>query len=207
LRVYELQDLSATFAELDTRVYELAYPQGELGLVYVAPTSSTLVFDGVLDFGGLEQEALLWLPPKVFGRSLRLDYDSFFMATLFTRDGDIVKLEKDDPQGTWTGFHDWQRLMLQSEKLRAARFDVALKSSSDRFGEASRWYVLTADNPQYEEDGIGEITLQLPGGLAWTAELIRWVIAHHAQAEQLEGDVLVDVLAAELNRVQKRWVY
>jgi hypothetical protein len=205
-RVHELRDLSAAFSELDTKVYEVAYPHCEFGLVYATPTTSTLVFDGVIDFSRLEQEALHWLPPMVFGRTLDIERDSLFSAIIFTRDGDIVEVEKDDPQGSWAGFHSWQRLMLHSETLKAARFDVALKSEADRFGEASYWYTFTADNPRYEDDNTGEISLQLPASSAWTARLVKWVIDHHARKKQLEGSVEVDVMADKLDRVgQSLW--
>jgi hypothetical protein len=49
---------------------------------------------------------------------LRLDEDTSFTATLFTRANDIVKVEKETPSGPWVGFYAWQRLMQNSETLR-----------------------------------------------------------------------------------------
>jgi hypothetical protein len=206
VRVHELQKLSSVFSELDTRVYEVAYPQCEFGLVYATPTTTTLVFDGVIDFSNLEQEALHWLPPMVFGRTLDIERDSLFSAIIFRRDGEVVEVEKDDPRGSWTGFYSWQRLMLHSETLKSARFDVALKSETDQFGEASHWYTFTADNPHYEDDNIGEISLQLPVSSAWTARLVRWIVDHHGRKKQLEDSVEVDEMADILDKVgQSLW--
>jgi hypothetical protein len=92
------------------------------------------------------------------------------------------------------------------DKLRAARFDVAIEPWTDQLDEASCWYTFTADNPSYGDTDGGEITVQLPTGLSWSVELVRWTMAHHTQAQRLHGTVKAEVTARYLNRVgQTLW--
>jgi hypothetical protein len=92
-RFRELIDISRDYAEFGTRVYEFTTPAGDFAVAYADSETTTLVWEGQVDFANLEEEALDNLGAEFFRgrydvsppRACRFKQRSSFRRTMLWR--------------------------------------------------------------------------------------------------------------------------
>src|SRR5260370_6184508 len=144
------------------------------GFFYVSPDVSTLIWQGVLDFSALDDEALRGLPSLIDRQFTSFNQSDTGKVTLILKASDLIVFNAFQPVGYDQYIHTIQTA---ADDISFIRYDVRHVSAP-----VPLEYSFTAENPRWSETQSSELTILLPNSQPWTEELSGWVIDHHVEA-------------------------
>lgn len=171
-----LADFSAKHPGEQFYQLNVAGEPSPFGFFYVSPDVSTLIWQGILNFSELDQEALWNLPPRI---DRFMSFNSFNQSdtgkvTLILEARNLVEFNVFQGEQ-----HDQYIRTLQAaaDAISFARYDVRGVSAPVPFE-----YSFTAENPRWSATQSSELTILLPNSQPWTEALSDWVLDHHVEA-------------------------
>ena len=187
--VHSIEGLPSHHLEAGRRLFQVTISDISFGALYLTPQSSTLVWDGSIDFTKLENKAREELSRVILGNNL-LRYIWTVVVSLILSSEDLVEysLSQGDDET------QYKNLIGHPERIRFARYDVRVESSNP-----SLLYSFTAENAQLLDGGISELAVKLPASKPWSVDLVRWVFRHHSESDTLLQEADPDTVAHALS--------